>query len=295
MGDAATEMTDSRNRLRLLQQMATPHLAQAAVEAPREARLVHQGRGFEPPSKRRPQLGKLREIARQPLRDGNERFWRCCNELGELQVNRRGPARKKRQAVFHHVHREIDQDVDLVGTNQLERLVVAQLRDLEKRVCRFTHALRDVVRPANVRIAIHLECAAILMEKERQVEMRQHMVAKVRRHVTHAQLAIRLRIARGGSLARSASMTLREGSGFCEDVAGAHSLVESQCVDQIAVHFARRRIELDGFPQAVDRLLDRADVFQDQAQLGVRCSVAGITLRCGAQTLERIVQAPEAP
>ncbi len=146
-----------------------------------------------------------------------------------------------------HVHRQIDQHVDAVRADQLGRGQRAQLRNIRPAVEVRAQRLTGRVEAKRARERVQLESRSVMPGEQRQRKERLTVIVEVRRHVTDAQLPLRIGAifvcARGGTWLR---VTLGPAPRFLQDRLGARADVEGHQEDQIAVHQVILRVQLDG-------------------------------------------------
>jgi hypothetical protein len=122
---------------------------------------------------------------------GNAEVHRC--KAGRRRVPQisdlhgRGAAREHRQPAGRRVPREVDEDVDPIGADQLDHRIVGQLPDIAPLVRGRAQPLSHRVLSVKIAVQDIGECAAVAGAQDGFKEMRNGVRPKIARNETNAQ------------------------------------------------------------------------------------------------------------
>src|SRR5262252_3239792 len=90
------------------------------------------------------------------------------------------------------MRREVHENVDPVGADEIGELLVAERRDVVPSIYVTANQAGDGVRRRRVGVRNDLDLPPVMLPEQRQNEARNGVLAEIRRHVAHAQTAFRI-------------------------------------------------------------------------------------------------------
>ncbi len=108
------------------------------------------------------------------------------------RLNRRRLASQHGKPIVNTVPRQIDQNIDLIGTNLLGHFIIISADNVTPKVDRSLHPLCISIRPSNVRITNYSTLSPIMIHQHRLNKSSHRVISKIRRDIADSQHSIRI-------------------------------------------------------------------------------------------------------